>query len=153
MTSCSGPATARQVRMRRSSVRRILGFRPGWRRRISSKTAIARMPGAGFQDRDDLGVPNLRERIGPAPPAWRLFLGRQTRIVLDPVAGCFAEASLGGGNSGAVGLSETHIQPHLMVGNVEAGQALIPRRVRRISSLTPSCSTARRLENVPPWIN
>jgi hypothetical protein len=80
-----------------------------------------------FQDRHDFGVPNLSERIGPPASARRLFLGGQTRIVLDPVAGRGAEAGLGGGNSGVVGLSETHIQPHLMVGDVEAGQALIPR--------------------------
>ncbi|KAI96143.1 hypothetical protein T281_01600 [Rhodomicrobium udaipurense JA643] len=43
-----------------------------------------------FQDRNDLGVPYLSERIGPPASARRLLLGGQTRIVLDPVAarGC-----------------------------------------------------------------
>src|SRR5437016_2979750 len=41
MTSCSGPASARQARMRRSSVRRMPGPISGWRRRISPRTAIA----------------------------------------------------------------------------------------------------------------
>jgi hypothetical protein len=49
ITSCSGPTSARQVRMRRSRVRRMLGEISGWRRRISSSTAIARMPGADFR--------------------------------------------------------------------------------------------------------
>ena len=83
-----------------------------------------------LQDRHDLGVPNLRERIGPAAATRRLLLGWQTWIVLDPIAGRGAEAGLGGGNGGVVGLSVTHVQPHLVVGDVEAGQALIPRRLR-----------------------
>ena len=36
-------------RIRRSSVRRTSGFSSGWRRRSSSSTAIARMPGAAFR--------------------------------------------------------------------------------------------------------
>jgi chaperonin GroEL (HSP60 family) len=35
--------------MRRSSVRRMLAAISGWRRRISSSTAMARMPGADFR--------------------------------------------------------------------------------------------------------
>ncbi len=33
---------------------------------------------------------------------------------------------LRGGNGSLVGLSVTHVQPHLVVGDVEAGQGLIP---------------------------
>ena len=80
-----------------------------------------------LQDRDDLAIPNIGKRVGPAPATRRLLLGWQARIVLDPVAGRRAEAGFGGGNGSVVGLSVTHVQPHLVVGDVEAGQGLIPQ--------------------------
>jgi hypothetical protein len=43
--------------------------------------------------------------------------------------------------------------PHLAVGDVEAGQMLIPQSLRRISSLAPSYATARQvLKNLPPGL-
>ena len=45
---------------------------------------------------------------------------------------------------GVVGLSGTHVQPHLVVGDVEAGQVSDPSFLRRIRSLTRSLTTARR---------
>ena len=99
-----------------------------------------------LQDRHDLGVPYVGQRIGPPSSARGLLLRGQARISLDPVAGRWRETRLGGGDgdSGGVGWSGTHVQPHLMVGDVEAGQMLIPRSLRRISSLAPSHATARR---------
>ena len=82
--------------------------------------------GGRLQDRDDLAIPNTGKRVGPAPATRRLLLGWQARIILDPVAGRRAEAGFGGGNGSVVGLSVTHVQPHLVVGDVEAGQGLIP---------------------------
>ena len=79
------------------------------------------------QDRDDLAIPNIGKRVGPSPATRRLLLGRQERIILDPVAGRRAEAGFGGSNGSVVGLSGTHVQPHLVVGDVEAGQGLIPQ--------------------------
>ena len=79
-----------------------------------------------FQDRHDLGTPNLSQRIGAPASARRSSLRRQARIALDPVACRGAETGFGGGSRRPVVLSITHIQPHLMVGDVEAGQALIP---------------------------
>jgi hypothetical protein len=38
-----------------------------------------------------------------------------------------ANAGFGGSNGSVVGQSETHVQPHLVVGDVEAGQSLIPQ--------------------------
>src|SRR6266851_798048 len=111
--------------MRRSSVRRMPALICGWRRRISSSTAMARMPGA--DDRHDLAVPNLGQWVRP-PPATRRFLMRgQPRIILDAVAGCPAEAGLGGSNGGIFAMSVSHIQPHLVVSDVKAGQSLIPQ--------------------------
>lgn len=83
--------------------------------------------GRRLQDRDDLAIPNIGKRVGPSPATRRLLLGWQARIILDPVAGRRVEAGFGGGNGSVVGLSATHVQPHLVVGNVEAGQCLIPR--------------------------
>jgi hypothetical protein len=79
-----------------------------------------------LQDRDDLAIPNTAKRVGPSPATRRLLLGWQARIILDPVAGRRAEAGFGGSNGSVVGLSVTHVQPHLVVGDMEAGQGLIP---------------------------
>src|SRR5258707_9654814 len=80
--------------------------------------------GPQTRGRDDLAVPNFSKRIGPAPATRRLLLGWQARIILDPVTGRRAEAGFGS-NRSVVGLSGTHVQPHLVVGDVEAGQGLI----------------------------
>src|SRR5258706_15210411 len=72
-------------------------------------------------------MPIRRQRIGPAPPPRLILLRRQPRIVLDPVGGRSREPRLGRGGLGAQCLSVTHVQPHLVIGDVEAGQALIPR--------------------------
>src|SRR5215470_5687288 len=79
-----------------------------------------------FQDRDDLVIPNTGKRVGPSSAARRLLLGWQARIILDPVTGRRAEAGFGGSNDSVVGPSGTHVQPHLVVGDVEAEQSLIP---------------------------
>ena len=79
-----------------------------------------------LQDRDDLAIPDIAKRVGPSPATRNLLPGRQPRIILDPVAGRCAEAGFGGRNGSIVGLSVTHVQPHLVVGDVEAGQDLIP---------------------------
>src|ERR1019366_10029053 len=47
--------------------------------------------------------------------------------VLDAVAACPAEAGLGGSNGGIFAMSVNHVQPHLVVGDVKAGQCLIPQ--------------------------
>ena len=103
-----------------------------------------------------LGLTDRATTIALPPPAtWRLLLGGQARIGLDPVAGCPRDAGFGGRNVDSVsGWSETHVQPHLVVGDVEAGQSLIPRKLRRIRSLTRSLTTARRVpKNAPPGMN
>ncbi len=42
-----------------------------------------------LQDRHDLGVPYVGQRIGPPSSARGLLLRGQARISLDPVAGCW----------------------------------------------------------------
>lgn len=72
--------------------------------------------GRRLQNRKDLALPYLGQRIGPVTAAGRVLLRRQTRIVLD------AKAGLGGGNVSAMALSVTHVQRHLVVGDMEAGK-------------------------------
>jgi len=83
--------------------------------------------GGRLQHRDDLAIPNIGKRVGPAPATRRFLPGWQARIILDPVAGRRAETGFGGSYGSVVGLSVTHVQPHLVVGYVEAGQGLIPQ--------------------------
>jgi hypothetical protein len=104
--------------MRRSSVRRMPAAISG-RRRPNARSRL--------QDRHNLAVPNIGQWVRP-PPATRGFLLRwQPRIILNPIAGCPAEAGLGGSNGGILGVSVSHVQPHLVVGDVKAGQCLIPQ--------------------------
>jgi hypothetical protein len=56
-----------------------------------------------LQDRQDLGVPYVGQRIGPAPAARGLLLRGQTRICFNPVAGRWRETRLGSGDSGGAG--------------------------------------------------
>ncbi len=83
--------------------------------------------GSRFQDRYDLAVPNLGQGVRPPSATWRFLLRGPPRIILNAVAGCPAEAGLGGRNGGIFALSVNHIQPHLVVGDVKAGQWLIPQ--------------------------
>ena len=76
----------------------------------------------GLEQRDDLAVPDTRERIGAPAPAADLLLGGQPRVLVDAVGGGGAEPGLGGGDRDGVGLTELHVQPHLAVGDVAAGQ-------------------------------
>ena len=125
MTSCSGPFTARQARMRRSSVRRTPGPISGWRRRISSKMATGRMPGAAVSSGTISLSHTPASGSGRRRPRGALLLGRQPRIGFNPIGGCGAEPGLRRSDGRGVGLARTHIQPHLTVGDVGAGQALI----------------------------
>src|SRR6266702_2869621 len=83
--------------------------------------------GSRLQDRHDLAVPNLGQWVRPPPATRRLLMRGQPRITLDAVAGCPAEAGSGGSNGGIFAMSVNHIQPHLVVGDVKAGQWLIPQ--------------------------
>src|ERR1700692_2457465 len=69
--------------------------------------------GSRLQDRHDLAVPHLGQRVRP-PPATRRFLMRgQPRIILDAVAGCPAEARLGSSNGGLFAMAGSHLTPSL----------------------------------------
>src|ERR1700738_601904 len=83
--------------------------------------------GSRLQDRHNLAVPNLGQWVRPPSATRRFLLRGQPRIILDAVAGCSAEAGLGGSNGGIFAKSVNHVQPHLVVGDVKAGQYLIPQ--------------------------
>ncbi len=85
-------------------------------------------PRNALEKRDDLAVPNRRQRIlSPALPR-RCLLRRQPRILLNAISRRRAEPGLGRGNARRLGLAQTHEQPHLAVGDVAAGQGAVPHR-------------------------
>src|ERR1700687_5748815 len=74
-----------------------------------------------------------------------------------PRCGSPAEAGLGGSNGGIFAMSVNHVQPHLVVGDVKAGQYLIPQ-FRDESDACPGRSrppdrTYPRGENAPPGLD
>src|ERR1700676_580982 len=83
--------------------------------------------GSRLQDRHDLAVPNLGQWVRTPSASRRFLLRGQPRIIIDTVTGGTAEAGLGSRNGGIFGLSVSHIQPHLVVVDVKAGQSLIPQ--------------------------
>jgi hypothetical protein len=78
---------------------------------------------AGLEHRNDLGVEDLRQRIGPSPPARRALLRGWTRVLLDAVAGGRAEPGAGGGDGNRGGHAMLHEEPHLVIGHMAAGHA------------------------------
>ena len=73
-----------------------------------------------FQQRNQLLVENPRQRIGPAAAPNLLLAGRKSRIRLDTVGRRGAEAGLGRRRLRRVLLSNLHVKPHLVIGNVTA---------------------------------
>src|ERR1700732_527739 len=76
---------------------------------------------SALEQRHHLAVPNLAQRIRPPPAARRLFLRREAGISLAAVARGGREPGPGGGNGWCLGVAETHVQPHLAIGDVAAG--------------------------------
>src|SRR4051812_49823438 len=58
----------------------------------------------------------------------KLTLARQPGIVLEAVGARGCNPRLGGGNRRGLGPAETHVQPHLAIGDVAAGQGAVPHR-------------------------
>ena len=83
---------------------------------------------SALEQRHHLAVPNRSQRIAPSAAARRFLLRRQPGILLDAIGGGGAEPGLGRGNGRRLGLAETHVQPHLAIGDVAAGQAAVPHR-------------------------
>ena len=96
-----------------------------------------------LQQRHHLAVPNRSQRIAPSAAARCFLLRRQPRILFDAIGSGNAEPGLGRSNSRRLGLAETHVQPHLAVGDVAAGQAAVPHR-REEPLPIRSAATARK---------
>src|SRR3984893_8860572 len=90
-----------------------------------------------------LTVPNHGQRIATSAAARRFLLRRKPWILFDTIGGGGAEPALGRGDGRRLGLAETHIQPHLAVGDVAAGQAAVPHRREEPASYRPT-ATARK---------
>ena len=75
----------------------------------------------GFQHRNDLGIEDPGQRIGPSPiPRGALERGGSW-ILLQPIPCGGAKTSLGGGDRHRVRRSILHEKPHLMIGCMTAG--------------------------------
>src|SRR5215813_1085047 len=96
-----------------------------------------------LQQGHNLAVPNRSQWIAPTAAARRLLLRREPRILFDAIGGRGAEPGFGRGNGRRLGLAETHVQPHLTVGDVAAGQAAVPHRREEPASY-PAGLTARK---------
>jgi hypothetical protein len=121
-----------------------------------------------LEQRHHLTVPDFAQRVRPAPAARYLLLRRELGVILDAIRGGGAEPGLGRSNSRRLALAETHVQPHLAIGDVATGQGAVPhrreepasypagrdrqptrpfqgravRRIRNVSRATPSCRHA-----------
>ena len=84
--------------------------------------------GGGLQHRHDLGVEDIGQRIGPAPSARRLLLRGQPRILLDAIGRGGADRRLRRRDGRRIGLTELHVEPHLVIGYMAAGHKVIPPR-------------------------
>ena len=78
------------------------------------------------QHRQDLVLPDPGKGVGSPPLTGFARLGRRSWIGLDPIGGRGAEAGLRRGDSGTVGGTERHVEPHLAVGDVSARHATRP---------------------------
>src|SRR5467141_2221170 len=81
-----------------------------------------------FEQRYHLAVPNRGQWIPPPAATRRSLLRREPEILLHAIGAGGAEPGLGRGDARRLGLAKTHIQPHLAVGDVAPGQAVVPHR-------------------------
>src|SRR3954447_14149158 len=75
----------------------------------------------------------------------KLTLARQPGIMFEAVGARGCNPRLGGGNRRGLGPAETHVQPHLAIGDVAAGQgAVLHRREEPLdtqSAVIAGCAT------------
>ena len=101
--------------------------------------------GRGLQDRHDIGLPIELQGVGPSSAPGRLLLRGQARVALDPVGGGGREPGLRRSRLGGQCLSVAHVQPRLVVGDVEARQYVDPSFARQINNFAQPHPTARRV--------
>jgi hypothetical protein len=71
--------------------------------------------GGCLQHRHNFSVENISERIGPSAPS-RSLLRRQLRILLDAIGRSNTDGRLRRRDGRGVGLTELHVEPHLVIG-------------------------------------
>ena len=127
MTSCSAPFSARQARM---PLQRAADTGTDLRMPAPDLVEKGDRPQArnAFEQRHHLAFPNGGQRIPPSAPARRSLLRREPEVLLNAIGAGGAEPGLGRGDARRLGLAETHVQPHLAVGDVAPGQAAVPHR-------------------------
>src|SRR5260370_20352035 len=81
-----------------------------------------------FEQRYHLAVPNRGQWIPPPAATRRSLLRREPEILLHAVGAGGAEPGLGRGDARRLGLADSHVQPHLAVGDVAPGQPVVPHR-------------------------
>src|ERR1022692_1078397 len=85
-----------------------------------------------LQHRDHLRVEEVREGIRPATSSHLIYSGRRSMILLEAIRRGEADRCLRGRDRRAICLSERHVKPHLVIGDVAAGQWVDPSMRRSI---------------------
>jgi hypothetical protein len=81
----------------------------------------------GLQHRYDLGVEEISQRVRAAAATALRIVRRQPVIVLEAIRGGRADRYLRRCYGWRVCLSELHVEPHLVIGGMAAGQRVDPR--------------------------
>ena len=81
-----------------------------------------------LQQRHDLGVEDVRQRVRPTAVPRLYLQRRRSGIGLEAIGRGAAERRLGRRHRRRVGLSELHVEPHLVIGDMAAGQRRDPSR-------------------------
>jgi len=109
--------------------------------------------GVVVEDRQQLALPDLGERIRHGAPAPRAFLGRQTAAGLDPARGALAEAGADGGGALAVMTTVVHVDSQLLVVDGSArhgGISVWSRRPRSTGPQRPAPLASNPVQGVAP---
>ena len=97
------------------------------------------------EHRHDLLVPDAGQRIGAPAPARPFLLRGKPRVFLHAVGRGRAEAGFGRRDDDGVGFPELHVEPHLAVGDMSAGQrSILPQG--KVEVVRPAAFARRALQ-------
>src|ERR1035441_1847951 len=90
-----------------------------------------------LQHRDHFRIEEVREGIRAAASSHLIYGGRKLMVPLEAISRGGTDRRLRGRDRRAVCLSERHVKPHLVIGDVAAGQWVDPsmRRDRKSTRL------------------
>jgi len=89
-----------------------------------------------LEQRDDLGLEDIGQWVGPAAGARRLLVRRQPRVMPEAVGAGNADSSLRRRHRQRLGESELHEQPHLMIVDVTSRHGWASQKRETPSYLT-----------------